>query len=134
MAIKGDVGKIMFENAGGTEADVGQTRSWSLSINKDVIETTKPTTIFTPFAKYLPEPKLVRHCTKVGSVTDSNGILLNMIGITGASSNSVKSLCSIVFLTVFRSIAAIFIYRICLVCVLVFVWILIQDNLLLFAA
>ena len=30
MAIKGDVGKIMFENAGGTEADVGQTRSWSL--------------------------------------------------------------------------------------------------------
>ena len=41
MAIKGDVGKIMFENAGGTEADVGQTRSWSLSINKDVIETTK---------------------------------------------------------------------------------------------
>ena len=34
MAIKGDVGKIMFENAGGTEADVGQTRSWSLSITK----------------------------------------------------------------------------------------------------
>ena len=34
MAIKGDVGKIMFENAGGTEADVGQTRSWSLSILK----------------------------------------------------------------------------------------------------
>ena len=41
MAIKGDVGKIMFENAGGTEADVGQTRSWSLSISKDVLETTK---------------------------------------------------------------------------------------------
>ncbi|ADD94702.1 hypothetical protein [uncultured phage MedDCM-OCT-S08-C620] len=41
MAIKGDVGKIMFENAGGTEADVGQTRSWSLSISKDTIETTK---------------------------------------------------------------------------------------------
>ena len=41
MAIKGDVGKIMFENAGGTEADVGQTRSWSLSISKDVMETTK---------------------------------------------------------------------------------------------
>ena len=41
MAIKGDVGKIMFENAGGTEADVGQTRSWSLSITKDVLETTK---------------------------------------------------------------------------------------------
>ena len=39
MAIKGDVGKIMFENAGGTEADVGQTRSWSLSIRKDVLET-----------------------------------------------------------------------------------------------
>ena len=41
MAIKGDVGKIMFENAGGTEADVGQTRAWSLSISKDVMETTK---------------------------------------------------------------------------------------------
>ena len=41
MAIKGDVGKIMFENAGGTEADVGQTRSWSLSITKDTFETTK---------------------------------------------------------------------------------------------
>ena len=41
MAVKGDVGKIMFENAGGTEADVGQTRSWSLSITKDTMETTK---------------------------------------------------------------------------------------------
>ena len=41
MAIRGDVGKIMFENAGGTEADVAQTRSWSLSISKDIIETTK---------------------------------------------------------------------------------------------
>jgi len=41
MAIKGDVGKIMFENAGGTEAAVGQTRSWSLSITKDTMETTK---------------------------------------------------------------------------------------------
>ena len=41
MAIKGDVGKIMFENTGGTEAAVGQTRSWSLSITKDTMETTK---------------------------------------------------------------------------------------------
>ena len=41
MAIKGDVGKIMFENAGGTEADVGQTRNWSLSITKDTMEPTK---------------------------------------------------------------------------------------------
>ena len=40
-AIRGDVGKAMFENAGGTEADVGQTRSWSLTINKDTHETTK---------------------------------------------------------------------------------------------
>ena len=40
-AIRGDVGKVMFENAGGTEADVGQTRSWSLTINKDTHETTK---------------------------------------------------------------------------------------------
>ena len=39
-AIRGDVGKVMFENAGGTEADVGQTRSWSLTINKDTHETT----------------------------------------------------------------------------------------------
>ena len=40
-AIKGDVGKVMFHNAAGTEADVGQTRSWSLSVNKDTLETTK---------------------------------------------------------------------------------------------
>ena len=40
-AIKGDVGKIMFHNAAGTEADVGATRSWSLSITKDTMETTK---------------------------------------------------------------------------------------------
>ena len=40
-ALKGDVGKIMFHNAGGTEADVGQTRSWSLSISKDTLEATK---------------------------------------------------------------------------------------------
>ena len=40
-AIKGDVGKIMFNNAAGTEADVGQTRSWSLSVTKDTHETTK---------------------------------------------------------------------------------------------
>ena len=40
-ALKGDVGKIMFHNSGGTEADVGATRSWSMSINKDTHETTK---------------------------------------------------------------------------------------------
>tara|TARA_B100001094_G_scaffold119051_1_gene114769 strand:+ start:1612 stop:2034 length:423 start_codon:yes stop_codon:yes gene_type:complete len=40
-AVKGDVGKIMFENAGGTEADVAATRSWSLSVTKDTHETTK---------------------------------------------------------------------------------------------
>jgi len=40
-AIKGDVGKIMFENAGGTEADIGSLRSWSLDITKDTMETTK---------------------------------------------------------------------------------------------
>ena len=39
-AIKGDIGKIMFENAGGTEADVAATRSWSLSVTKDTLETT----------------------------------------------------------------------------------------------
>ena len=40
-ALKGDVGKIMCHNAGGTEADVGQTRSWSLSVSKDTLEATK---------------------------------------------------------------------------------------------
>tara|TARA_Y100001937_G_C7125054_1_gene334506 strand:+ start:176 stop:598 length:423 start_codon:yes stop_codon:yes gene_type:complete len=39
-AIKGDVGKVMFENAGGTEAEIVSTRSWSLSITKDTMETT----------------------------------------------------------------------------------------------
>ena len=39
-AIRGDVGKIMFHSAAGTEADVAGTRSWSLTINKDTHETT----------------------------------------------------------------------------------------------
>ena len=39
--LKGDVGKIMFESAGGTEADIAATRSWSLSVTKDTHETTK---------------------------------------------------------------------------------------------
>ena len=39
-AIKGDVGKIMFHNAAGTEAAVSGVRSWSLSITKDTMETT----------------------------------------------------------------------------------------------
>ena len=39
-AIRGDVGKIMFHNAGGTEADIAGTRSWSLSVSKDTLETT----------------------------------------------------------------------------------------------
>ena len=39
--LKGDVGKIMFESAGGTEADIAATRSWSLSVTKDSHETTK---------------------------------------------------------------------------------------------
>tara|TARA_R100001443_G_scaffold55886_2_gene66971 strand:+ start:1936 stop:2358 length:423 start_codon:yes stop_codon:yes gene_type:complete len=39
-AIRGDVGKIMFHNAAGTEADVAGTRSWSLTVNKDTHETT----------------------------------------------------------------------------------------------
>ena len=39
-AVKGDVGKIMFHNAGGTEADIGGLRSWELSITKDTQETT----------------------------------------------------------------------------------------------
>ena len=41
MAVKGDVGKIMFQNAAGTEADVSDLRAWSLSISKDLIDTTK---------------------------------------------------------------------------------------------
>ena len=39
-AIRGDSGKIMFHNAAGTEADITGTRSWSLSISKDTLETT----------------------------------------------------------------------------------------------
>ena len=39
-AIRGDVGKVMFHNAAGTEADISGTRSWSLSISKDTQETT----------------------------------------------------------------------------------------------
>ena len=40
MAVKGDVGKIMFHNAAGTEADVSDLRAWSLSVSKDTMETT----------------------------------------------------------------------------------------------
>ena len=39
-AIRGDVGKIMFHNAAGTEADIAGTRSWSLSVTKDTLATT----------------------------------------------------------------------------------------------
>ena len=39
-AVKGDVGKVMFHNAAGTEADIAGTRSWFLSITKDTMETT----------------------------------------------------------------------------------------------
>ena len=39
-AVKGDVGKIMFHNAAGTEADISGVRNWSLSITKDTQETT----------------------------------------------------------------------------------------------
>ena len=39
-AIKGDSGKVMFHNAAGTEADISGTRSWSLSVSKDTLETT----------------------------------------------------------------------------------------------
>ena len=41
MAGKGDVGKIMFESAGGTEADISDLRAWELSVTKDTQETTK---------------------------------------------------------------------------------------------
>ena len=34
MAVKGDVGKIMFHNAAGTEADVSDLRAWSLSVSQ----------------------------------------------------------------------------------------------------
>ena len=39
-AIKGDSGKIMFHNAAGTTAAIAGTRSWSLSVSKDTLETT----------------------------------------------------------------------------------------------
>ena len=34
MAVKGDVGKIMFQNAGGTEADISDLRTCTLSDTK----------------------------------------------------------------------------------------------------
>ena len=40
MAIKGDVGKIMFHSAAGTEADISDLRAWSLTVSKDTLETT----------------------------------------------------------------------------------------------
>ena len=49
MATKGDVGKIMFHNAGGTEADVSDLRAWNLSITKDTQETTKMGDTFKSF-------------------------------------------------------------------------------------
>jgi len=39
-AIRGDVGKIMFKNSAGDEAEITGTRSWSLSVSKDTLETT----------------------------------------------------------------------------------------------
>ena len=39
-AVKGDVGKIMFHNAAGTEADISGLRNWSFWITKDTQETT----------------------------------------------------------------------------------------------
>jgi len=27
-AVRGDLGKLMFENAGGTEAEIGSLRAW----------------------------------------------------------------------------------------------------------
>ena len=40
MAVKGDVGKIMFHSAAGTEADISDLRAWSLTVEKAVLETT----------------------------------------------------------------------------------------------
>ena len=48
-AVKGDVGKVMFHNAAGTEADILGTRSWSLSITKDTMETTVQNDTFKSF-------------------------------------------------------------------------------------
>mgnify|MGYP003136071067 FL=1 len=48
-AIKGDVGKVMFHKSAGTEAEVGATRSWSLSVTKDTQETTNQGDTFKTF-------------------------------------------------------------------------------------
>ena len=40
MAVKGDVGKIMFHNAAGTEADISDLRAWSLTVSKDTLDCT----------------------------------------------------------------------------------------------
>ena len=39
-ALKGDGGQIKFHNAAGTTAAIAGTRSWSLSVSKDTLETT----------------------------------------------------------------------------------------------
>lgn len=39
-ALKGDIGKVFFEKDGGTDALITGTKSWSLSVSKDTIETT----------------------------------------------------------------------------------------------
>ena len=49
MAVKGDVGKLMFHNAAGTEADVSDLRAWNLSVSKDSMETTKMGDTFKSF-------------------------------------------------------------------------------------
>ncbi len=49
MAVKGDVGKLMFHNAAGTEADVSDLRAWNLSVSKDSMEITKMGDTFKSF-------------------------------------------------------------------------------------
>lgn len=49
MATKGDVGKLMFHNAAGTEADVSDLRAWNLSVSKDSMEVTKMGDTFKSF-------------------------------------------------------------------------------------
>ena len=39
-AVKGDVGQVKFDDGGSSPAVVAGTRSWSMSITKDTIETT----------------------------------------------------------------------------------------------
>jgi hypothetical protein len=47
--LRGEQGAVQFEAAGGTKATIVGTRSWSLNISKETLDTTKHTDTFRSF-------------------------------------------------------------------------------------